>query len=245
MAEFPALPLWTDAYLGDTTHLTTIEHGAYLLLLMVAWRNGGWLPNDDKLLARYARLNMAQWGRIRHTIMAFFIVENDRVIQRRLRDELNVIKQVRDKRREAAGSKWRKYKERHDANAMHLESKCNAPTPTPTPTPIDSDTDVSELSARKRAAPVNRPDDVTPELWDDFRSLRKLKKSPLTQTALAGIKREADKAGWSLSAVLAECCERGWQSFKADWIKGNRNGSGNHDPRDGFERAIDRALERD
>lgn len=32
MAEFPALPLWTDAYIGDTAHLTNEEHGVYLRL---------------------------------------------------------------------------------------------------------------------------------------------------------------------------------------------------------------------
>ena len=64
MAEFPALPLWTDAYLADTTHLSTIEHGAYLLLLMTAWRTKECcLPDDDKLLSRYARLTAAQWRR--------------------------------------------------------------------------------------------------------------------------------------------------------------------------------------
>ena len=39
MATFPALPLWTDAYLSDTDHLTFEEHGVYLRLLMMIWRN--------------------------------------------------------------------------------------------------------------------------------------------------------------------------------------------------------------
>ena len=50
MAEFPAMQIWTDAYLGDTSHLSTTEHGAYFLLLMAMWRNGGSLPNDDAML---------------------------------------------------------------------------------------------------------------------------------------------------------------------------------------------------
>ena len=66
MAEFPAMPLWTDSYFADTTHLTSIEHGAYFLLLMAAWRSKThMLPDDDKLLAKYSRLHIQQWRRIR------------------------------------------------------------------------------------------------------------------------------------------------------------------------------------
>ena len=39
MADFPALPFFTDAYLGDTQHLTLEEHGAYQKLLYIAWRS--------------------------------------------------------------------------------------------------------------------------------------------------------------------------------------------------------------
>jgi hypothetical protein len=38
MAEYPFLPLWTDAYFADTRHLTLEQHGAYLLLIIEAWR---------------------------------------------------------------------------------------------------------------------------------------------------------------------------------------------------------------
>ena len=41
----------------------------------------------------------------------------------------------------------------------------------------------------------------------------------MTETALKGIEREAKKAGWSLEKVIFECVTRGWQSFKADWVK--------------------------
>jgi hypothetical protein len=62
------------------------------------------------------------------------------------------------------------------------------------------------------------PINVDEQIWSDFLALRKVKKAPMTVTALAGIKREADKAGWPLEKAIAECVARGWTGFKADWV---------------------------
>lgn len=60
---------------------------------------------------------------------------------------------------------------------------------------------------------------VTEQVASDFIAMRKAK---LTETAITGIKREADKAGFTLEDALKECVARGWQGFKADWVnKGN------------------------
>lgn len=56
----------------------------------------------------------------------------------------------------------------------------------------------------------------------DFLQIRKAKKAPLTQTALDGIKREAEKAGLALAAAVELCCLRGWQGFKAEWVTEHR-----------------------
>lgn len=88
MAEFPAIPLWTDAYLGDTRHLTTLQHGAYLLLLMTAWRTKECaLPDDDNLLARYAGLEIRNWLKIKEVVMEFWMLEDGMWRQGRLTDE--------------------------------------------------------------------------------------------------------------------------------------------------------------
>ena len=65
---------------------------------------------------------------------------------------------------------------------------------------------------------IDRPSDVPEGTWSDFIAMRKAKKAPLTATALEGIKREAAKAGMPLVDVLATCCARGWQGFKAEWV---------------------------
>jgi hypothetical protein len=59
--------------------------------------------------------------------------------------------------------------------------------------------------------------DVTDQTFFDFKELRKAKKSPITQRAIEGIRREAQKAGITLENALIECCERGWVGFKAEW----------------------------
>ena len=69
------------------------------------------------------------------------------------------------------------------------------------------------------------PEGVSLSVWEDFKKLRKVKKAPITETAMNGIQREADKVGWTLEQALSECCARGWQSFKAEYInqKGKLN----------------------
>ena len=75
------------------------------------------------------------------------------------------------------------------------------------------------IEDKEKATGVACPDFVDTQVWADFLSIRKAKKAPMTETALKGIEREAKKAGWSLEKAISECVTRGWQSFKADWVK--------------------------
>lgn len=65
-----------------------------------------------------------------------------------------------------------------------------------------------------------RPDDVSEAAWKDWLRHRRSKRAEVTDTVLAAMRREAGKAGWSMDAVLVECCMRGWTGFKAEWVAG-------------------------
>lgn len=76
--------------------------------------------------------------------------------------------------------------------------------------------DVSEDDKKRSRATT--PDGVSEIVWKDFLQIRKAKKAPMNDTALIGIQREAGKAGLTLQRAIEISCERGWQSFKADWV---------------------------
>jgi uncharacterized protein YdaU (DUF1376 family) len=67
----PWMPLYVGDYLGDTGHLTTTQHGAYLLLMMHYWRKGE-LPDDDRRLSKIAKLPLKTWCDYRATLRDFF-----------------------------------------------------------------------------------------------------------------------------------------------------------------------------
>lgn len=87
----------------------------------------------------------------------------------------------------------------------------------------DTDKEVDKEKEKKRATSVATPDGVSDSVFQDYQKLRKAKKSPLTQTALNALTREAAKAGLPLATVLEMCCERGWVGFKAEWVQEKRS----------------------
>jgi hypothetical protein len=82
---------------------------------------------------------------------------------------------------------------------------------------LETETETKRETKKETAIAVC-PNEVDEQVWSDFLALRKVKKAPLTITALAGIKREADKANWSLDRAITECVSRGWTGFKAEWV---------------------------
>ena len=88
----------------------------------------------------------------------------------------------------------------------------------PTPSSSTSSTS-STTTTEKKTTTAIQPFTVDDQVWNDFIALRKAKRAPLTETALAMIEKESELAGLTLQDALTECVTRGWQSFKADWVK--------------------------
>lgn len=59
----PYMKLWVSDFLLDplVAALSPEERGIYLLLLVAMWANGGWLPADDKLIARKLGMDVRRW----------------------------------------------------------------------------------------------------------------------------------------------------------------------------------------
>lgn len=74
MATLPYMQFYPGDYLADTGHLTTVQHGAYLLIIMNYWQRGSALVDDDERLAATARLTVREWKKHRKVIKEFFIV---------------------------------------------------------------------------------------------------------------------------------------------------------------------------
>jgi uncharacterized protein YdaU (DUF1376 family) len=123
----PWMPLYVGDYLGDTGHLTTTQHGAYLLLMMHYWRKGE-LPDDDTQLAKITRLPLKLWQDYRPILQGFFY---DGWKHKRIDKELRKMMEVSEKRSKAGqlggiGSALSKMKNEAKSLSKHALSQANA-----------------------------------------------------------------------------------------------------------------------
>src|SRR6516164_3858879 len=129
MAQFPAMPLFTDAWIADTLHLSRAERGLYFDLLVLIWRTPGCkCPNDEAwLLTRLKITENSETEMLRRIISEFCISDGNRVWQKRLFKEFEFCKRQSDRR---------KGKTNKENTRNRNPSSDHAPTPTPTPTPF-------------------------------------------------------------------------------------------------------------
>ena len=168
MSAAPFLPLATDALIADTTHLTTEQFGAYLLLLCAQWRNNGQpLPDDDARLARIARCSNQRWtSKLRPVMAELFEINRCGAAgwsQKRLRETFKKVEKKIEVNR-ASGSlggraKSQKTKESDLATATDsLVANGYQPEPEPKPEPNTALSE-EESSGKK---PLNG---CTNEVW--------------------------------------------------------------------------------
>ena len=187
------MPLYIADYLADTSHLSTEEHGAYLLLLMNAWTNEGALPANEERLRRITRMDRAAWEVSWPELKTFFYEEGDQLRHHRLDAEIDRAKANVKQRSDAGKASAEKRKleresqrrakelanenstgvatsvETDDATELERDTQRNS-RPSPSPTPTTTDTSVSSVvseSAREHEAPsgaTSAPADLTPTL---------------------------------------------------------------------------------
>lgn len=208
-------PFHIGDYLSHTAHLTDAEDLAYRRMIDLYYQQEKPFI-DAAVVARRVRSTVE----IVQTILdEFFTPSVDGWRHIRCDEEIAKYHTKADSARKANARRWEPKSDLKSDKESDLKSeqKRNADqilTKNQEPRTNNQDKPIKRASA----PPAVRPDDVSESVWADFLAIRKAKRSPLTATALAGIGREATKAGLTLESALKTCCERGWQGFRADWV---------------------------
>ena len=223
----PAIPLFGDAYLADTRHLSLEEHGAYLQLMIIAWRiDGCCLPDDDARLARMLGITAAKWRNLKPAVMAFWSLADGVWKQGRLSKERDFVDQKRAKNKEAAESRWNTQPtENKQTGECARISERNAPPPPPNKKEEERD----KPSPTRARETFPRPDFAPVQVWADFLANRKRKRLSNTATAYAGFLADIERLTddeWPPPKLLEFAARKGWGAIYDPREQQSRNGHG-------------------
>jgi uncharacterized protein YdaU (DUF1376 family) len=190
---------------------------AYLRLIWMYYDRERSLPDDIQSLA-------FQLGTDENTVklilVSYFKLENGAWNHTRCDAEIESYRANQEKKSRAGKASAER---RKNTSSTHDEQVFNTSSTsvqlTKNQEPRTNNQEPKEKNKRTSAPVVAKPDEVTDQTWTDFLAHRKLKRATVSDTVLDSIRREAQKAGWSLDAALRECVARNWQGFKAEWVK--------------------------
>jgi uncharacterized protein YdaU (DUF1376 family) len=228
---------WMAFYVGDyvknTLKLTTRQHGAYLLLILACWQDGGSIDGDDETLATVTKLSLRDWLKERPKLAPYFEVTPQRWTHRRVVRELADAGEITQRRSEAgriaAAKRWQSGR---TANRMRHGQQNDAPSPSQSPSPSPSQ--APALEARAPQAKLI-PDDWLPG-EADLLALRRERPDVVGEVYE---RRLRDFRDWCRAkAVTSHDIASTWRSFmrrtdppkEPSWRGGRAQQAGEHRP---------------
>jgi len=206
--------LYIGDYLRDTGTLTLAQHGAYTLMLFEFYATEKPLPVGRELHRLLRADSKAEREAIDFIAGRYWQETPAGLVNARAIKETEKASHQREVNREVG--KFGGRPKRTQSVSESVSESDSELKPNRNPNHSHSQTPKKERPKTKAAA---RPSDVSESVYADFLSLRASHHAPVSQTALDGIRREAERAGVSLDRALAVCCERGWRGFKAEWLR--------------------------
>jgi uncharacterized protein YdaU (DUF1376 family) len=186
-------------FVRDTSRLSDAQCMAYLRLIWAYYDTEHPLDTTPEKLAFQVGASVDD---VRQILEHYFVFQDGKYFHTRCEKEIAHFHSKSLKASASANARWKNAK----GMRTHNERIAN-----------DSKTDANQEPITKNH--INTPDGVSDSVWQDFKAIRKAKKAPITQRVVDGLRAEAEKAGWTFEQALTECCLRGWQAFKADWVK--------------------------
>jgi uncharacterized protein YdaU (DUF1376 family) len=199
-------------YKSHTHHLSLIEDLAFRRLLDHYYLHEA--PIKQRDIARQIGMRDNE-QEVLTVLNEFFVSTEQGFINPRADEEISKYRKFSEDGKKGAAKRWHK-----DSNGG-VNSPPNAtPIATNNQEPITN----NHKPIKERATSVACPQDVSPQVWQDWLQLRKSKKASVTETVVKGARAEAGKLGWELERFLVEWCTRGSQGLKAEWVNDKSSG---------------------
>jgi len=157
--KYPWMPLFNGDLLADTMHLSAQEFGAYMLLIIHAWKHDGRVPYDRA--SRIARIRADQWPKVFKRLEPYFQWDTDSMGHRvhgthyRVLAELHNAGEITNKRKDAALQMHSK--RRASASVLHM----HPPSQSPKDTSLGKGSEAAAVQdAEYRSPPRTKSDNV-------------------------------------------------------------------------------------
>jgi uncharacterized protein YdaU (DUF1376 family) len=205
---------------------------AYLEICMLYVDTEAPLSGDADTIAR--RIGMPEHGSIVADILRDHFRETKRGFVNAYLEE--ILKNIDEKRQRASKAAAQASKAAREKRLQRSEigseigsKKGSEIGSYPIPNnPITHDPITHEKKPRKARSVVERPEDVSAQVWADWMKARG--RTPLTETAWSVIVAEATKAGVSPGKAVEIAAGHGWRGFKAEWLNRRSGGKISREP---------------
>lgn len=229
------MPLYIADYLADTNRLTTLQHGAYMLLIMDYWRNGV-IPDDDSILAQITKMHPDAWSIARAVLEKFFSIENGSWVHGRIDEEIAKAgvnsQKAHDRAVKAAAARWDKENAASNApsipEALPEDVLEECPSPSPSPSPTESTTPTpgksKDLPAPSAQA-VSKKGTALPADWKLSKEWGEWALSEKPNWTADDVRRVAAdfKDHWLANANQAKSKKADWLAAWRKWVRSPLN----------------------